>query len=230
VSALTSRGKAVAGLAFLLSAVLCTGAAVALVKVSDREDSEGRAAPRPQPTLVLGSSSPTPTPSPVAVASSSPTRSPAAAATASPSASPRASATASRSASPRPRTSSSPRTTAPDGLRTSASLDPASGAIYPTTAILLKAHSTDGQGDIRLRSLDWGDGTVVTGGTGSACTPPTPGGDCANFSFTHKYAAAGNYNILLQITSGGETSVIPFTITIKDCSGPCATPTPSPAP
>ena len=227
MASLTSRGKAVAGLAFLLSAVLCAGAAVALVRVSDREPSDGTAAPRPQPTLIFGSTSPTPTPKATVAVTASP--SPAAVATVSPSASPRPSAspTATRSASPRPRATTSPRPEPAAGLAASALLDPQSGDIFPTTPITLKAHATDGQGEIRLRSLDWGDGTVITGGAGKACSAPS-GGDCADFAFSHKYAQPGEYDILLQITSGSETAVLPFTIVIKQCSGPCATPTPSP--
>lgn len=224
MASLTSRGKAVAGLAFLLSAVLCAGAAVALVRVSDREPADGTAAPKLQPTLIFGSTSPTPTPRATAVVTATPRPTPRA--TVSPAASPRPSATATRSASPRPRATTSPQAERPAGLAASTVLDPQSGDIYPTTPVTLTARATDGQGDIRLRSLDWGDGTVITGGSGKACPAPR-GGDCADFAFTHNFPRAGEYSILLQITSGSETAVVPYTIEIQPCSGPCATPTPT---
>jgi hypothetical protein len=224
VASLTSRGKALAGIAFLASAVLCAGAATALVKASDHDTSDGTAAPRPEPTLIAGSTSPTPASSPTPAAATTPSASPTATAAAtssptSPSPSPRTS-----SASPRPRTTSSPRSTNPEGLALSATLNPQSGDIFVNDLITLKAHATDGQGSISLKSLTWGDGSKVTGGSGSSCTPPASGGDCANFSFSHRYQRSGTFHIVLQVTSGGETQALAFDIQIFDRGEPSPTP------
>jgi len=231
VASLTSRGKAVAGLAFLMSAVLCAGAAAALVRVSDREPSDGTAAPRPQPTLIFGSTSPTP--SPTASATAKATASPSPVVTVSPSASPRASATA--TSSPRPRTTTSPRSDDVEGLAVSALLSPAQGDIFVDDLITMKVHATDGKGTIALLSLEWGDGAVDTSQTtaaGKKCAA-TSGGDCRDFTFTHRYDRSSPegapFTIVLRMTSTDESAKpITFKITIYDRAGPSPTPTSSP--
>lgn len=216
MGSLTSRGRALVVVAFVLSAALCGGAAVALVVASRDDDASPTALPRANPTLISPSQSPTPSP---AAASPTPTT-----ATPRPGASPTPSPTATVPSSPAPRATTSPRAVAPRpepaaGLYSSAEINIASGG---TTADVYRvtAHATDGDGTIRLRSLDWGDGSPVrSGDRGAACNPPAKApADCRDFSWTHSYPASTEketYTITVILESDEEVSdPLRFTITV----------------
>jgi len=227
VASLTSRGKAVAGLALLASTVLCVGAATALVKATEDDSGDGVAAPRPQPTLSFGTS---PTPQATSKSTPTPAASPAPVASVSATASPRASATATSSSSPRPRTTSSPRTLNPVGLGMSAQLDPAAGDIFTDDLITLTVHATDGDGEISLGSVNWGDGHADSSPDKEvACSAPGKA-DCENYTIYHRYTAAGTFAITLTVRSGGESQVLHFTIEINPRGDASPSPTPTPSP
>lgn len=224
MGSLTARGRALVVVAFVASAALASGAAVVLVKAGDHDRTPGTTLPRVTPTLVFPSGTPTPTPSATATPSARPTASVTPSATPSPTASP--AATASRS--PRPRETTGPL---PDGLRTSAVLDPAEGYITTADTFTFTAHATDGEGRIVLEYVKWGDGTTTGPANGTRCSAPA-GGDCRDYRATHRYAKAGDpYTITVLFTSGTERATYSFDVTVLSAPpSPTPTPTSSPSP
>ena len=226
MGSLSARGRLYVVLAFVLSAVLCGAAAIALVKASD--DKDKNAIPSFTPTVVVPTDSPTPEPS------ATPTPTPTVTATATPSATTAASAspTATRSSSPSPRAthaspkpSKSPATTEL-GLRVDATLDPTAGDTSTDDLYKLYAHAVDDDGTIKLVSVKWGDGTTsTTAKTTSECAATAPG-DCKDFYVTHYYKTKGTFDVVVTISSGPytETRVLHLTCTVKTVA-----PTPSPS-
>jgi hypothetical protein len=229
----SGRGRLLTVAAFVLAAALCATAAVAYV-VASRNDSSKASGTRVHPTLVFPSSPPssvtpspsatasTGTPSPSARATSSPTPAATVAPSTSPSSSPSPRAT---HRSPRPATSSGP---AKPGLVVDAVLDPAQGDTTTDTVFRLSAHATDGDGTIRLQSIQW-DAGGPAGKEGSSTACPASGtGDCRDFAFAHSYGTTGWHDITLTITSGPrvETSTLHLRAYVKSVA---ASPTPSPA-
>lgn len=222
MGSLTSRGRALVVVAFLLSAALCGGSAVALV-VASRHEAHTPAALAPAAATPAATETPTPTPSasptPVFTVTPRPTVT----------ATPAPTATATATASPAARTTSSPRashsTAPPAGLALDAILDPANGT-SPGQDVGLFAHATDGDGTIRLVSVTWGDGTKSTAGKVTECAS-TGKGDCKDFVLHHTYAASGTFTVTITVASAGtlpETS----SLTLKEfVNGP--SPAASPA-
>jgi cytoskeletal protein RodZ len=206
VGSLTARGRVLVVAAFVLSAALCAGAAVAFVRASNDDSTAPRA---------LASASPSATPSeqPTPTATSTPT----------PTVTPTATATAAPTSSPSPRhtaTSKPTRTsTRVKGLSAQASLDLKSGGTTDDVFHIL-ARATDGNGTISLQSLDWGDGSpLVEGGRGSACNPAaTAPADCRTFAWSHQYAQAGPYIVTIVFASGAETAILQLTPTVDEPS------------
>ncbi len=221
VGSLTSRGRALVVVAFVVSAALCGSAALALV-VASRDDAVAPLAiPSSQPGLPLETSTPTSSPTPVVVSTptvaATSTPAPTATTTPAPSASPRASVrvTSSPSGDWTGTGTAGGTGTGSDAqpLLADASLDPADGDTTTDTVFHLFSHATDGEGAISLLSLTWGDGTSATPGTrGTACTATAPA-DCRDFAWTHRYAAVNKdgYQITLKLQSGTEI----FTLKIK---------------
>jgi hypothetical protein len=208
VGSMTTRDRVLVVALFVLSAGICATAAVALVRANNDKSDSPQAIPTLHPTLSAPTEQPTGTPSPSPTASPTPkptvaSPTPTRTATASPSASPRAHVTS----SPRP---SATRTTAAQGLYADATLTPKT----PDTTTVLNAHATDGDGTIRLVSVNWGDGGPVTKTGGTTQCPANPPGDCKDFAFQHTYAGPGTYAVTLTITSSGsipETQVLHLT-------------------
>jgi len=198
--------------AFVLSAGLCAGGAIALVKTS-ANDGKPRALPTPsvsplpseQPTVAPTTPAPTTSPTPVATATPTVTAVPSPTHTATSSPTPR------RTTSPRP----SPTGSTVEGLSSSASINYATGG---TTAdhFVVTAKATDGNGTIYLQSIDWGDDPPATlHERGTACSPPaTAPADCRKYPEGHDYAAAGSYIITIEFVSGTETSVLHLTVKV----------------
>lgn len=214
MGSLSRRGRLAVVLGFVLSAGLCATAAVALVSVSNGSPKDTAALPQVHP--LLSSPSGSPTPATTIAASVAP------AASASPTPTPAPTRSAMATSRPSPRVTQGTGAV-PDGLRAEASIGNAGGA---TTAdvIQLVARATDGSSSIRLDSLDWGDGAVVAGGRGTPCTPPAaPPTDCRTYSFGHRYAAAGTYQVTLRLTAGMESAVLTLSVQVADA--PSASPT-----
>ena len=216
MGAMTTRGRVLVVAVFLLAAALCATAAIALVNASDDSDAPVRTLPTVNPTLVFPSEQPTAAPSASATASSSPSPSPQAATP-----TPTSAASASPTSSPRPRVTTSPKpsptkTVQAAGLYTNGTVVQSTGR-HPGEDIDVTAHATDGDGSISLLSLDCGDGSpLVKGGSGTACSPPAVAPkDCADFDWTHQYAAAGSYTITIWIQSGDEKAKLQLPVTIS---------------
>jgi hypothetical protein len=200
VTSLTTRGRVAVVVGFVVSAGLCAGAAVALVKASDHTTTG--TLPQVHPTLIFPSSSPTPTPSPTA--SPTPVASPTAAPvpTASASASPTRSATA--TARPTRRATHQP-TAVPVavGPAVDAQLVPVEG--QPGVVRLL-VHATSDDGAVTLTSVDWKDGVVTKNASGTACDAPS-GSDCKDFSLTHTYGP-GTYDITVVVSNAVSSTTV----------------------
>lgn len=238
--------------AFVVAAGLVGGATVAFVNAGDEDDTKARsplagatpspsASPTPEATV---EPTPEPTPSPTATASATP----AATASASPSATTSASPRASASSSPATTTYAYPKPTRSyDGLRAKATLDPGSG--NTGTTFELTASGTDGDGEIYLATLNWGDGTSSAEASPQRCktyppltSPPgayQPSPDSATFVRRHTYAKPGTYTLTVQLESvnkdckpngpAKERSSLP-SITVKVVAGASPSPTASPSP
>jgi hypothetical protein len=185
--------------AFLVSAALCGTSAVALVLAS-RDDGTPSALPSPSATpSPTESPTPEPTASPTPVVTTAPTPT----ATAAPTPSATASPTKRPTTAPRP---SPTRTTQAAGLFFDGKLDPASGT-SPGQDVALLAHATDGDGTIRLVSVNWGDGTKATTFPAGAVTDCASIGkaDCKDFELHHTYSAgrAEPYVVTITISSAG---------------------------
>lgn len=210
----STRSRVLLGVAFLVSAGLVGGAAVAFIDASDDKGSSPSAASAsptasatPEPTL-----SPTPSPTPEVTLTPTPTPTPSVSASAA--ASPRASA----SASPRVTATTTSKkypypkpTRAYDPLHYTATNNPGSGTTETTFTLTIKA--TDGDGDITFGGLNWGDGSTI----GAEAIPdhcqaypsPTaqpgpyqPKSSARTFTYKHKYAAAKTYRVLITVNSG----------------------------
>lgn len=242
MGAFDARPRALVIVAFAGSAVLFAGAAAALV-AAQGDDDVRTGLPQANPTLVPGGSTPsaapqTPSgPEPSSTESpdggtASPTAGPTAGPTTGPSAVPSATSRATSSSSPRPRSTSGGGTrTNPDGLFVDATIDPADGATYAKeTVFKLFAHATDGDGDIRLVSVSWGDGTKSTTGSTTAC-PARGTGDCKDFALNHVYSTTGTKEVYLTVSSGPvkETAVLHLTAHVNNAA-PTASPSDSPSP
>ncbi len=189
--------------AFVASAGLCAGAAVALVKTSDRPTST--TFPQVHPTAVLstGTPAPAPAPSPHASATSAPTPA------ATRSATPAATASAVSTHRPRPVTHE-PTTEALPGPSVHAVLDPASGDIDTETVLQLAVHATDVSGPLSL-TVDWGDGTVESP-VGNACDGA---GDCEDYGDSHTYAHEGTYTVRVIVSNGKQATTVVFHPEVK---------------
>lgn len=221
MGSLTSRGRALVVVAFVVSAALCGTSAVALVLAS-RDDGSTPTA------LTSPSATPAPTETPTPTPSASPT--PVFTVTPLPTPSATAAATPTATASPAARTTSSPRPSrspaAAAGLFLDAVLDPANGT-YPGQVVKLFAHATDGDGTIRLVSVDWGDGSPksTTGKVADCASVGT--GDCKDFEVHHQYTAVRTYQVTITVASSGtipETSSLTIT---EHVNGTAPTPSPS---
>ncbi|HUR13297.1 MAG TPA: hypothetical protein VM097_02260 [Mycobacteriales bacterium] len=221
MGSLTSRGRALVVAAFLLSAALCSTAAVALVEASRDDDATPRAlasaSPTPAPT-----EEPTPSPSPTAAVTATPTVAPTASASPKPTATVTTSPAPRVTASPRP---SATRTAQPAGLFLDAILDPANGT-SPGADVGLFAHATDGDGTIRLVSVTWGDGTKSTTAEVTECAAQGPA-DCKDFELHHTYAAAGTYTVTLTVASTGGIPESASVSLKEHVNGPSPEPSPT---
>ena len=234
------RSRLLVVLAFLVSAGLVGGAAVALVKASDDKGST-RAAPTAAP-LVTPSPTPSPTPSetpsPVATPTQSATPTATPSATTSTTASPTAKATGAATfyAYPKP-------TAAYKGLYVTATSSSGEGDTLDTFRLTVDAN--DGDGAITFGGLTWGDGTSVAAQSVPGSCPPRPSpttrpgayqpaADAKHFAYTHQYSAPGSYTINITVNSGNttcrphgpasETSTVKLTIKIN----PVQTASPAP--
>lgn len=204
MTSLTTRGRVAVVVGFVVSAGLCAGAAVALVKASDHTTTG--TLPQVHPTLIFPSSSPTPTPSP----SASPT--PAASPTAAPVATGSASASPTRSATTAarpPRRATHQPTTVPVavGPAVDAQLVPVDG--QPGLVRLL-VHATSDAGPLTLTSVNWDDGSKVeTNVPGTACKAPA-GGDCEDYTRSHTFSSRPTpYKVTVVVSNGaGSTTVV----------------------
>lgn len=198
MTTLTTRGRVAVVAGFVVSAGLCAGAAVALVKASDHSSTD-QLLPQVHPTLVYPTGSPTATPSPSAL--STPTATP------TPSASVRPTPRATASSSPRAtRAATHEPTTVPVplGPAVDASLTPVTGQ---PGSVSLSVHATSDTGTLTLTSVNWDDGTVVHGADGTPCDAPQ-GGDCEDYRLAHTYAA-GSYDVTVVVSDGsGSTTVV----------------------
>lgn len=205
MTSLTTRGRVAVVAGLVVSAGLCAGAAVALVKTSDHSSTTGLL-PQLHPTLGLPSGTPSTAPSA--------TPSPSSAATPAPTATPRASASPTRAAA-----TSSPRATrrpthqptlVPVAVAPAvdAELTPVAG--QPGT-LRLTVHATSADGPLTLTSVDWKDGTVAHDPSGTSCDA-APGGDCQDFVLSHTYTSTGTgktYDITVVVSNGaGSTTVV----------------------
>lgn len=214
MGSMTTRGRILVVAAFVVSALLFAGAAIALVKANDDGSQPTRAVPTVRPTFAVPTETPTPTPAPTTPA---PTASPTPSAA---TATPTPTATRAPSSSPAPRRTSSPRPS-PNvslipGMSAEAAIDKATGGTAGED-FTVSAHVTDGEGTIYLESLDWGDGSEpVQGGRGEACDPAaTRPADCRDFSWTHTYTAADSYTITLTFVSGDETQILHLPVQVS---------------
>lgn len=201
MTSLTTRGRVAVVVGFVVSAGLCAGAAVALVKAGDHTSTS--TLPQVHPTLILPSSSPTPTPSPSArpAPTASPTAAPVATATASASPTRPAATTAART--PRRPTHQATPVPVAVGPAVQAELVPVEG--QPGVVRLL-VHATSDAGRVVLTSVDWKDGTVVKGASGTSCAAPS-GSDCEDFSLTHTYAP-GSYDITVVVSNAASSTTV----------------------
>lgn len=216
MGSLTSRGRALVVVAFVLSAALCGGAAVALVAASRDDAASPSALPTVNPTLIAPSQSPTPSPgavspTPVVTSSPRPSATPSPTATVTSSSAPRAT-TSPRPASPRP--SPTGNVAVPEGLEATAAItviDAEQGKY------VVKVHATDGSGSIYLKSVDWGDQTEkAPKQRGTACSPAAAApADCRDYSVPHTYADPSKDRIVtVEVISGTENAVIHLTIDV----------------
>jgi len=219
MGSLTARGRVAVVVAFVLSAGLASGAAVALVKAGDEERTPGRTLPRVNPTLVAPSDQATPATTGAPTPSTAPT----------PSAAPTASATPSSAPSSAPTPSSSPKPRAAQGptyLSAKADLVPVSESAFE-----LVVRATDGDDRVVLSSVKWGDGDAAASSGGARCSAPA-GADCRVFSLQHDYAQAATektYAITVLVTAGKERVVLTLQATVAALPpAPTASPTASP--
>jgi hypothetical protein len=216
---LTSRGRALVVVAFLVSAALCGTSAVALVRAS-RDSGTPSALPSPSATpSPTESPTPEPTASPTPVVTTAPSPTPTAAPTVAPTA----------TTSPAPRTTSSPRPSASPaaaaGLFLDAVLDPANGTA-PKQVVGLFAHATDGDGTIQLVSVTWGDGSTSTAAKTTECAAKGRG-DCKDFELHHAYAKAGTYTVTITVSSNGAIPESTSTSITEYVNGPVPSPSPT---
>jgi len=221
MGSLSARRRAAVVVAFVLSAGLASGAAVALVKAGDEERSPGRTLPRVTPTLISTSERPSPAASPAPTATTAPSPTSAPSVSTSPSASARPAGTA--SASPKPR--------APRGatyLSAKADLVPVS-----ESAFQLVIRATDGDDRVTLSSVKWGDGASASSTGGARCSAPS-GADCRVFTLEHAYAQAATdktYAITVLVTAGKEKVLLTLHAEVARLApepSPSASPAPSP--
>jgi hypothetical protein len=222
MGSLTVRGRAAVVLAFVLSAALATTAAVALVKTGGSDRSPGRTLPRVSPSLVTGATA-TPSASATPDETTAPTTAPSGSATPSASASPQpsSSAVAGGSASPRPQSGQGPTY-----LSAKADLLPVS-----QSAFRLVVRATDGDDDVTLSQVRWGDGATASSASGSPCSAPA-GGDCQVFSLQHDYrqlSADRTYAITVLVSAGRERVALTLHATVP-AKAPVPSATPSPTP
>jgi hypothetical protein len=200
---MAARARLLAGLAVVVAGGLAAGAAYALDNATGDGTPTALASPEAPPTPVETpgeSASPTPAaaPSPTVTPSATPTRTPTA--TRSASASPTA---VRRYAYPGP-------TKTYAGLSLTAQLDPQSGSAGQTFS--LQGHATDGDGTIFVTSVDWGDGKVDGGeAIPDSCPaypsptanpgPYQPAPDSRTFTRSHVYTSAGDYRVVVTVTS-----------------------------
>lgn len=203
MTSLTTRGRVAVVAGLVVSAGLCAGAAVALVKTSDHSSTTGLL-PQLHPTLGLPSGTPSTAPSA--------TPSPSSTATPAPTATPRASASPTRATA-----TSSPRATrrathqptqvpVPVAPAVQAELTPVAG--QPGT-LRLTIHATSADGPLTLTSVNWKDGSPLESDAGTACDA-SPGGDCRDYTLTHTYTGTGkSYDITVVVSNGaGSTTVV----------------------
>lgn len=218
MGSLTARGRVAVVVAFVLSAGLASGAAVALVKASDEERTPGRTLPRVNPTLVPPSEQATPATTAAPTPSAAPTAT----------AAPTASATAGPSSGPTPSASSSPKPRPAQGatyLSAKADLVPLS-----QHAFKLVIRATDGDDPVVLSSVTWGDGETAASSGGARCSAPA-GADCRVFTLQHSYVQAvaeKTYAITVLVTAGKERVVLTLQATVAALP-PAPTPTPTPS-
>jgi pyruvate/2-oxoglutarate dehydrogenase complex dihydrolipoamide acyltransferase (E2) component len=196
----------------LVAAVLAAGAGVTL---RDAGDDTG-------PRLALPTGGPTPTASATASPTATPT--PSATPTATASATPSATATATRSATPAPTRSASPAPKTYAYPKPTKSYAPLTvtlrssrgsgevGDVFTITSV-----ATDGDGEIYMAGLDFGDGTrVPTQSTPTKCkaypplhSPPgayQPSPDKKDFGpYEHRYLSPGDYTITIRVSSVNAT-------------------------
>lgn len=225
MGSLTSRGRALVVVAFVVSAALCGTSAVALVLASRDDGSTPTALSAPSPT-------PTPSETPSETPSSTPSAVPTPVFTVTPVPTVTATATPTATSSPRPRTTSSPRpsstrTAQPAGLFLDAILDPANGT-SPGQSVGLFAHATDGDGTISLVSVTWGDGTKSTSGSVTDCAA-TGTADCKDIVLHHTYATGRSepYLVTITVASAGDLPESSH-VTLKEfVNGPAPEPSPT---
>ena len=218
MGSLTTRGRVLVVVAFVLAAGLCASAAVAFVIASDESSVRTRALPTVSPTA-RPSAAPTPaptTPAPVVTASPTPV-------TVTPT--PTVTAVPSATVSPAPRRTTSPRPTATsavvEGLGAEFSLNIGTGGTTDDTYVVT-VHAHDGSGTIYLESIDWGDEPPATlHERGAACNPPAVApADCRNYTGSHTYTAAGTYIITIELVSGTENATRQFTVKVDPAPAP----------
>lgn len=187
------------GIAIVLSAGLCAGAALAFVNASNGGPSTASVPlPTPTPTMTppqTPTPRPTPTPSATAKASASPSARP----TASPP------GTGVRTyAYPKP-------TRSYDSLRFRAASTSGSGT--SATLVTVTVAAKDGDGDITFGGLTWGDGTAEPAEAVADHCPSYPSPTAApgpyqpkpssrTFTRQHRYAATGTYPARVSVRSG----------------------------
>jgi hypothetical protein len=220
---LTLRGRILVVLAFIISAALFAGAAVAFVMArNDDSDKKVTTLPSIHPTLVF------PTDQPTAAPTESPTpapTTPAPTVTVAPTTTPQVTPAATSSPTPR-RTSTarpSPTRTLTQGLATSSELNIAKGGTTADTYVIT-IHATDGDGSVSLKSVSWQAGTSSATQSGTPCAATAPA-SCRNFTLSHKYTKAGSYLITIEVVSGKENATISYQLDVA----PDPNPSPSPS-
>jgi hypothetical protein len=220
--------------AFVVSAGLAGGAAVAFVNAGDGDGTVTSDGP-----VVTASPTPSETPSPTATPEPTAT----ATATATPSATATATATATPTATSGSRTYAYPRPSRTyDGLVLTVTINPGGG--NDQTNFELTAKGKDGDGEVYFDGLTWGDGkSIGSVGSPQKCkswpplhSPPgpyEPEPDSATYIYHHQYVTPGTYVIKVRMSSmskdckphGPRTEVRNVEVTVKVVS---ATPSPSP--
>ena len=105
-------------------------------------------------------------------------------------------------------------TRAYDALHYTATMRPGGGTTDTTFTLTISA--TDGDGDITFGGLTWGDGQSVSPeavpqhcpvypSPTAAPGPYKPQPDKETFVYRHRYAASGDYQILITVNSGNNS-------------------------